>query len=91
MSYQPRFTPMQQQIIDAAVEIDNEEDYGYAPWDWSDEQFARIEALVMNEEAVQRSAVDWERMIEEAYEAALNDGDADLPGMLEIAQRVLER
>lgn len=91
MSYESRFSPMQQQIIDVAMQIDAEEGYGYEPWNWTDDEFAAIEALAMNDEAAQRSAAEWSAMIEAAYTAASNGGDANLPGRLEIAQRLLEQ
>ena len=73
-------------IARAAMQLDKENDYGYEVWEWSDDEFAAIDALCGGEDAVMRSADEWQALIDAAFEA----DDGTLAGRLEIAQRVLE-
>ena len=77
---------MKDQIAEAASQLDRENDFGYAIWQWPDSRFEAIEALAMNDEAIQRSAEAWDAL----YFAAIEAGDGDLADKLLIAQRLLE-
>lgn len=77
---------MRKLIIEAAMRIEQEEGYGYKPWEWPDSEFQAIEALIAEEGSEQRSAAQWEALIDAAYAAE----DGSLAARLEIAQRLLE-